>query len=343
MKSHTTFGEEMQNIGSRPGFLYTSEEAERQQPPLWIIAEYRFDEVPARPENLADDMPVSDRVLIAPVWEPDIRDDWPRVQGYDGHVMPIETDWVHRPRSPRPDEFITELLRLDVAAAIAVIGAEPSAARQKVATATAKLGTDAFATYLPWHKYANSRQTRWGMWFFLGPLLWWAADLQHAASARGLSLSARDAFNLAFYVAYRHEQFHFHVERFATRQEVLQRVPVYLPYDRKVFSHPKIISTEHWLEEALAQAVVLESAWLYRRVGLQKRLVRSFLEDQFRGFGGAYRDFACTSKGGPEKAHKLLGAHIARAVYVPKTPVTEMATPKREYGASVLSVLNLWV
>lgn len=320
MKSQSTFSEEMQNIGHISGVLFSKEQAESQIPPTWVIHEYGFDDIPVVSQSDAQNS------------EPyDIDDDWIRVSGFDGRAKRIDTDWIARSRPPSPEEFVTELLGMDVENAVAVIGADAARVRMRVSTATAKFGTDAFATYLPWHKYANSRRTPWGMWFFLEPLLWWAAYLRHAASQSGLSLSTRQAFNVAFYVAYRHEQFHFHVERFAIRQEVLQRMPVYLPYDKQVFSNRKIVGTKDWLEEALAQAVVLESTWLYRRLGFKKHHLRPFLEDQFRGFGGGYRDFECKSHGGPDEAHKLLGAQVARAVCRPKRPATEFATPKREY------------
>ena len=335
MRSRSTFLEETQNIGSIPGVLWTGEQAALEKPPTWPVQEYGFDRIPGDRET---DVPGTDNkpwVPVAPTSEPSMfGDDVFIIPGFDGRVIPVETSWLSQSRWDEPDESVTSFLGLDVTGAIEAVGADGSQVRSRVAAATAKRGTDAFGTYLPWHRYANSPKTPWGVWFFLEPLLWWAADLRAVGARAGLVLDARQAFNLAFCATYRHELFHFHVERFAIRQEVLLRKPIYLPYDREVFSHPQIVGTEHWLEEALAQTTVLESGWLYKRVGLAKNGLRAFLAEQFRRFGGGYGDFECKSKGGPERAHGLLAAQIIRRTRFPRIPVTKLATPKQERSAA---------
>ena len=84
-----------------------------------------------------------------------------------------------------------------------------------------------------------------------------AVEMCTRAQRQGHAISRRQSLRLAFYVPYRHELFHFHVERFATRHEVLARTAVYKPYDFDVFR--PLAWTSTWLEEALANAVVLES------------------------------------------------------------------------------------
>jgi len=328
--------EEMQNIGSIPGVLWTKEQAARQGPPTWPVHEYGFDRIPPGRETDVPGTVNKPRVPVAPVSEASMFGaDVLVIPGFDGRVVSVDTNWISQSRWEEPDEALANnVLGLDVAGAVEAVGADRGQVRARVAAATAKLGTDAFGTYLPWHRYANSPTTPWGVWFFLEPLLWWAADLCAVGARSGLVLDARQAFNLAFCVTYRHELFHFHVERFAIRQEVLLRKPIYLPYDREVFSHPRIVGTKHWLEEALAQATVLESSWLYKRVGLAKGGLHVFLAEQFRHFGGGYGDFECESKGGPERAHGLLAAQIIRSTRFPRIPVTKLATPKQERSAA---------
>lgn len=335
MRSRSTFMEEMQNIGSIPGVLWTDEQAAREKPPTWAVHEYGFDRIPPDEETDVPGTANKPRAPVAPTSDPPMFGaDVFIIPRFDGRVIPVETSWISQSRWEEPDEALTSVLGLDVAGAVEAVGADGPRVRSRVAAATDKLGTDAFGTYLPWHRYANSPTMPWGVWLFLEPLLWWAADLRAAGARAGLVLDARQAFNLAFCVTYRHELFHFHVERFAIRQEVLLRKPIYLPYDREVFSHPRIVGTKHWLEEALAQATVLESSWLYKRVGLAKCGLRAFLAERFRRFGGGYGDFECESKGGPGRAHGLLAAQIIRRTRFPHIPVTRMATPKQERSAA---------
>ena len=79
-------------------------------------------------------------------------------------------------------------------------------------------------------------------------------------------------FTLLFCAVYRHELFHYHVERFATRLEVLYRHPTYRPYVEDV--RHKVAGTSRWLEEALAQAVVLNSSLVSKRSRYTKKRVQ---------------------------------------------------------------------
>ncbi len=325
MRSRSTFSEEMGNIGPIPGVLSTTEETGGLPSPRSgldeLIRAWDGSEQTARPDNVRSQNPIQN-------------DDWFEVPGVDGAVLETPLDWVEKSRAQTPSDYITEELGIDFDASDSAFGADAIRTRQRVAAATARLGTDAFATYLPWHKYAQSKRTPWGMWFFLEPLIYWAADLKSEGAKRGLVMSNAVAFDLAFLISYRHELFHYHVERFAIRLEILARKPVYLPYEQQVFSAPTICGTEHWLEEALAQAAVLESSLLWRRTKLPKQPLRLLLEHVFSSFGPGYRDFLCPNYGGPKKAHKVLGAQIATATTNPIFTVTEFTTPKREYHVS---------
>ena len=207
--------------------------------------------------------------------------------------------------------------------------------RAHVTQQVALCGTDSFGAYLPWHTYAKSRKTPWGMYFFLEPLGVWAVELAAEAKAHGLNLSNIDALRLAFYLTYRHELFHYHVERFAIRQEVIQRKPIYRPYEENVFNNQQVANTEDWLEEALAQAVVLESTLVANRLKVKMAAYRKILESEFDKFGAGYKDYHCKKFGGTEKAHMRLGAQVVSGQQFPGFMLTEKFTPKKEYVSKV--------
>jgi hypothetical protein len=179
------------------------------------------------------------------------------------------------------------------------------------------------------------------MYFFIEPLFDWAIVLKAEAPKFGLELNPDDALRFAFYITYRHELFHYHVERFAIRHEVAQRKPIYRPYEREVYN--KMAGKEFWLEEALAQAVVLESTLVSKRLGFPNSRYRKFLEAQFDQFGNGYKHFRGPAGIKPERAHKILGAEILTAEIIPPFLVTELATPKREYTSKPESVPGYWV
>jgi hypothetical protein len=206
-----------------------------------------------------------------------------------------------------------------------------------IARRIAVFGSGAFASYLPWHIYAYSKRTPWGIYLFAEPLLVWGHLLTQTAQACGFTLTYLQGLSLAVQVAFRHELFHYHVERFGIRSEVLGRQPIYLPYRNNVFLTRR--NTPDWLEEALAQAVVLKSKLVSKRVfGLPKSKWKPVLDVEFAKFGAGYSDHACTHVGGVEKAHALLAAQIQSATIVPPFTVTKQFTPKSEYSTSYKKV-----
>lgn len=227
------------------------------------------------------------------------------------------------------DEVIVAVSGIDIDALYRSVANDPGTSG-RVAAAVARLGTESFGTYLPWHVYAESAVTPWGMYFFLEPLVEWAAMLRHKGREHGLRLTVSQALRLAFFVTYRHELFHFHVEWFSVRQEVLYFNPVYRPYDEHVFR--RVAGTDKWLEEALAQAVVLESTLVANRLGMPRRAFRALLESQFDEFGPGYRNFRCPELGGPGMGHRLLAAQIVNASVDHPIGSTESYTPKHEYN-----------
>jgi hypothetical protein len=206
-----------------------------------------------------------------------------------------------------------------------------------IARRVAVFGSEALASYLPWHIYALSKRTPWGIYLFAEPLLLWGHALTQTAKACGFTFSYAQGLSLAVQVAFRHELFHYHVERFAIRSEVLGRRPVYLPYRSSVFI--PTANSPDWLEEALAQAVVLRSRLVSKRVfGLPKRKWKPVLDVEFAKFGAGYRDHECVKFGGVDKAHLLLAAQIQTASISPSFTSTKQFTPKEEYSTSYKQV-----
>jgi len=244
----------------------------------------------------------------------------------------VDSARIQGTKDPLVDVLADEI-GLDVSAALDSIKGVGTTA---IADLTAKFGTDALGTYLPYHNFGLSQRTPWGIYLFLEQLLFWSVRLADQAVALRIRLSNTDAAALAFYSVFRHELFHFHVERFAVREEVIQRKPIYLPYVHNVFS--QIPPGEDWLEECLAQACVIESSLVDLRVECRRGPMRKLLRHEFRTFGPGYRDFECIKYGDAQPAHKILGAQIATGRATPAFSVTEFATPKRLYSEPSTSV-----
>jgi hypothetical protein len=258
--------------------------------------------------------------------------------GLGGHVaLPIDIPGVGQDAG-KLEEHIAGSLGIDIEEVVESIASGRPDGDSPLDPIKPRFGVHVFGTYLPWHFYRSHPFRHWGMYLFLEPLLYRAADLIAIARTLPIRLSPTEAFFLGFYATYRHEQFHYHVERFATRQEVIQRHPVYLPYDANVYSNPAIANSEKWLEEALAQAVVIRSRHLGNKVLRPLREMKPILEKEFATFGPGYRDYDCPTFGGVERAHRVLGAQLASGRVYPGFEVTEFATPKKEYQAPMKEV-----
>ena len=229
--------------------------------------------------------------------------------------------------------MLLEETGIDIDATFKDLLSEGIANRTRIPNLTAKFGVDAFGTYLPWHAYAKSSETPWGIYVFLDNLIDWTCHV-YKTQTLPKKTTPIAVFNFLFNVVLRHELFHYHVERFATRLEVLYRRPTYRPYVENV--RYKVAGTTQWLEEALAQAVVLNSTLLSSRTGFSKKRSQKILIPIFRTFGPGYRDFECKTFRGPQVAHTILGAQIARAQINVEhgAEATPIATPLKEYSSS---------
>lgn len=183
----------------------------------------------------------------------------------------------------------------------------------KLRALTAQFGTEAFGTYCPWHAYGDSPGTPWGVYMFLDKILEWACLLH--ASGKYLPEPKPpliSVFRQLWWLTYRHELFHFHVELFATRLESALRRPIYRPYVE--FVRSRVARTEEWWEEALAQAVVIKSRMVKRALGIGAMEMKNYIVPYFRTFPEGYSRFECLNiPGGVAGAHRILSAQIARA------------------------------
>src|ERR1700753_1665146 len=114
------------------------------------------------------------------------------------------------------------------------------------------------------------------MYFFLDAVIGWSTVLYREAQLPDPRPSLLDVFRITFIITYRHESFHYHVESFSTKQEIVQRLQIYRPYVERL--RRNVAGTERWLEEALAQAVVLESTFVERQLKLKNAQLRTLLE-----------------------------------------------------------------
>jgi hypothetical protein len=242
MQSNSTLENDLNVLSQLQGVLYSEDEATgnaRGRPAFEPLGRFPFVD---RDGQLTTEQPVIFDFPFQPL------------PGSPGVFLPVSISEVTSLREGAIEDLLASELGIEVGELLAEARGRTTGGTY-VAEAVADFGTEAFATYLPWHMYARSRRSPWGMYFYLEPIVEWAADMQKRSSAHGLTLDDSQALRLAFFACYRHELFHFHVESFCVRQEVLTTRPVYRPYDRNVFQ--KTANTDQWLEEALAQAVVL--------------------------------------------------------------------------------------
>jgi hypothetical protein len=327
--SKTTFKEELADIGTIPGVMDTQR---------------INDDTDAYPEEIGQYEPwiFEERGLPEPSYD-------------DRRSLPADSFPIGRHRAmPIQGTIIEGILKGETEILEGLLedlrgrGFDPTTSGPGVvARRVAVFGSGAFASYLPWHIYALSKRTPWGIYLFAEPLLLWGYELTKTAKACGHNFTYEQGLSLAVQAAYRHELFHYHVERFAIRSEVLGRRPVYLPYRANVFIPNR--NTPDWLEEALAQAVVLKSRMVAKRVyRLPAKQWKKVLHQEFSKFGAGYRDHECKHVGGVDNAHALLAAQIETASCTPGfssttqfTPRSECGTPDKQVPGYIMATPNL--
>lgn len=107
---------------------------------------------------------------------------------------------------------------------------------------------DALAWYLPMHFYGHD----WGIHIREASILDLAAHMLRNISQPWTVETVAACVRLGLTALYLHEAFHHKAESFAIRLEVVEREPVYAPYQDNVYA--KVYGTDDCLEEALACA-----------------------------------------------------------------------------------------
>jgi len=186
-------------------------------------------------------------------------------------------------------------------------------------------GSEAFGMYLPMHSFYKNRQNPWGIYLFpevIGP------HVQTLYEVFQGQISHINLLRFYIWCVYRHELFHFHTESFSTAQEVLGRKPLFLRYQKAIYKRHKF--TEEWLEEALAEASVLESRLVGNRIDIKAALRKKIYKYDLRRMPDGYKHFECTLYGGPKEAHRHFAAQLLHLEEVNPLP-TLMTTVKNEF------------
>ncbi len=205
-----------------------------------------------------------------------------------------------------------------------------SNASSAIAALVETFGMDAFGAYLPFHAYFKSPMTPWGMYLFPEKLIEAAKWMHKDAVFLGADkCSCLTVLRRLWWMTYRHELFHFHVERFATKFEIAYRRPIYRPYVERV--RIAVQGTDDWLEEALAQAVLLNSTLLQRMLGLRHWDVCKLLIPFLKIFPAGYENYEGKPHQSISAAHEYFAAQIIHTEINHSKSVTAMVTPLREY------------
>ncbi len=198
---------------------------------------------------------------------------------------------------------------------------------------TADLGREAFGMYLPMHYYFNSKETPWGIYLFADTIESWAYNL-YEAKGKGMGLTLRQVHYAFAYAVFRHELFHHQVEKFSTKHEILTHQVNYKKYGSEVNWRTR--KSADWLEEALAEATVLNSVHVFQNIDLKRRAFQELYEFDLKRMPAGYRDYHCKKFGGPEEAHQLFASQIIQCkVDVSPAPATRICTVSaNEFSAS---------
>ncbi len=193
-------------------------------------------------------------------------------------------------------------------------------------------GRDVFGMYLPFHYYFKSG--KWGIYLFVDLIEERAEELyfvQDRLPKPFHMLHRQEIKMLYYYAVYRHEFFHYQTEVFTTNAEVLSEKPLYINYKQYVEKYVR--NTEHWLEEALAEATVLNSTLVMRKAKLSKAALKAIYEYDLQFMPPGYRDYECKHYSGPDNAHKYLASQIiqTRVEVKPTSLVPKNNTIKKEF------------
>jgi hypothetical protein len=192
-----------------------------------------------------------------------------------------------------------------------------------------RYGGEFLGMYVSMHSHFEDKDYPWGIYLFPEVIKKVADELQKKAALprKDQSLYRK----LLLFSVFRHELFHFQVERFTTILEIAQKRSLYLPYKKTVYCHYYL--SKYCLEEALAEHTAIESRTIRNKLKSEftPSEIRSILEAHARSLPPGYRDFACPEFGGPDKAHQILAAQIAYTTPHMDVHLTDLTTVKSQF------------
>jgi hypothetical protein len=193
-----------------------------------------------------------------------------------------------------------------------------------------QFGSEAFGMYLPFHNYHNCR---WGIYLFPEIII------GHAHSLFDFFKSENYSFNeiliMYFFAVYRHELFHYQTERYATKLELITHQPHYRSLD---IIREQVKNSEDWLEEALAEATVLDSLLLANRSHMSMDRIRRVYKHDLERMPSGYRDYKCNKYKGHHQAHLHFASQIKEMKTIPGFKLPELFTIKGEFASNDFSV-----
>jgi hypothetical protein len=259
----------------------------------------------------------------------EIKSQLAKISGYGNTILPSpgsEPDRHGFPWFSNIEELIEYLVQL-------ILNSEP---RYGTADLAVELGEDCFGMYLPMHAFFKSEKTPWGIYLFpslIKDRAQWLYDKCHKDFPK---IKFEDYVRVKVHGTFRHEVFHYQVERFATKLEILSRTPIYKPYNRNV--EWQVRGTEQWLEEALAESAVHTSRYIGGRTKLPRKFITHVLRTCSDNKPAGYRDYHCKTFGGPSNAHLIFASQIANQEVKPIFSSTSIATIKQKFINSGLEV-----
>ncbi|NVO21229.1 MAG: hypothetical protein HXX13_16120 [Bacteroidetes bacterium] len=187
-------------------------------------------------------------------------------------------------------------------------------------------GTEAFGLYLPFHYYHNCD---WGIYLFPEILKKHAEDLFEYFKTD--KYTREETLLMYFFAVYRHELYHYQTERYATKLELTTHRSHYkalAEIDKEVHHSP------NWLSEALAEATVLNSLLVSNRSHMPLQRIQKVYSWDLQNMPSGYRDHACESYGGPNKAQLYFASQIKEMKVKPESILPDLFTVKGEFSSN---------
>lgn len=171
--------------------------------------------------------------------------------------------------------------------------------QQKIEPGSGRLfgyGTDGYGTYIPLHLVWPNQIDYWGIYISEWMLVDLAIRIYRHKDIQGKleKLTLRKLLDIAYQVILRHELFHFKIEQWSLMLELVTGRPFYLPYLERVYAPTLLDQEDTNLEEALANASVLNSRKIMDLAGkeMKKPVLRAIEESFLWHQGPGYRNYS---------------------------------------------------